>query len=237
MRKSSELTKDNTAPESVVIHNKLLFLQAAYLSVLCLTVCFANYFIKVFGMTLPGGIFVFPVSFIICDVVVEVYGYTTAKMFVWLGIIVEVFFAFTSQWITALPNPDVFIHAQAYNTVFEPTVRYVFSGMAGFFCGEFMNAYLLSTTKIWLQGKHFIVRSVCTTALGQGLLSIVVDYLAFSGKMSNTALVKMVFSGWKIKMAYSLLFVVPAWFIVRYIKKKDNIDVYDTNVNYNPFWF
>ncbi|MBM7074654.1 queuosine precursor transporter [Shewanella sp. 202IG2-18] len=223
--------------QTVKIHHNLLLLQAAYLSILCLTVCFANYFIKVFGMTLPGGIFVFPVSFIICDIVVEVYGYSTAKIFVWLGIIVELFFAFTSQWITALPNPDVFVHAQAYDTVFEPTVRYVFSGMAGFFCGEFMNAYLLSTTKIWLQGKHFIIPSVCTTAFGQGLLSIVVDYLAFSGKMSNTALVKMMFGGWKIKMAYSLLFVIPAWFIVRYIKKKDNIDVYDTNVNYNPFWF
>ncbi|WP_218938222.1 queuosine precursor transporter [Parashewanella tropica] len=233
----SEVQITTVKSQEVIPHKKVLMLLALYLAILCLTVCFANNFILVFNMTLPGGIFVFPISFIICDVVNEVYGYSTARLFIWIGIIVELIFAYTSQAIISLPNPETFLHGAAYTTVFEPTVRYVFSGMAGFFCGEFLNNYVLSKTKIWLRGKHFIVRSVCTTAIGQGLLSIVVDSLAFGGKLSNANLVKMMIAGWKIKMAYSLIFVIPAWFVVKYIKKHDKVDVYDTNTNFNPFRF
>ncbi|RLV58252.1 VUT family protein [Parashewanella curva] len=216
---------------------KLLALLATYIVLLCLTVCFANNITSMMGMTLPGGIYVFPVSFIICDIVSEVYGFPIARLFIWFGMISELIFAFLSQALIAIPHPDTFIHAQAYHTVFSPTVRYVFSGMVGFFSGEFLNVYILSKWKIRVKGRYFVIRSVMTTAIGQAVLSIVVDYLAFAGKMPTSELISMMYAGWKVKMIYSLFFVLPAWYIVSYIKKTDKIDVYDVNTNFNPFRF
>ncbi len=215
--------------------NKLSLLLAFYIVLLCLTVCFANNFITVFGRTLPGGIYVFPLSFIICDIVSEVYGYSVGRIFIWIGIIAELIFASIAQGLSALPHPATFEHGLAYQTVFDPTLRYVFSGMAGFLFGEFLNIYILTKWKIRAAGKYYIIRSICTTAIGQALLSIIVDCLAFYGKMSNHHLIGMMLSGWAIKMIYTLVFITPAWLLVRYLKKHEKIDVYDIDTNFNPF--
>ena len=212
-------------------------LLASYIILLCLTVCFANNFINVLGMTLPGGIYVFPVTFIICDIVGEVYGYGVARIFIWIGMTGELIFASLAQLIIATPNPDFFLHGAAYQTVFSPTIRYVFSGMAGFLFGEFLNVFLLAKWKIRVRGNYFMLRSILTTAIGQAMLSIIVDTLAFYGKMNNGQLMWMMFSGWLVKMAYSVIFVFPAWAFVRYLKKKGKIDFYDVQTNFNPFKF
>jgi len=217
------------------IKKRLLFLFAVYIVFLCITVSFANDFNDIFGLILPGGIYVFPLTFIICDIVSEVYGYSVARTFIWLGIFSEFTFALISEFIILMPHPDFFTHGPDYETVFSPTMRYVLSGMVGFIVGEFLNIYLIAKWKIKLKGKLFIIRSVCTTALGQALLSIIVDTLAFGGKMSTPNLLWMMFSGWSIKMLYSFVFVVPAWIIVRYLKRKEGIDYYDTKTNFNPF--
>ncbi len=215
--------------------SKLSFLLAAYVVLLCLTVCFANNINDIAGMTLPGGILVFPASFIICDIVGEVYGYSVARRFIWIGILAELLFAGIAELLIILPHPGFFEHELAYQTVFSPTLRYVLSGIAGFFFGEFLNIYILAKWKIKVSGKYFVVRSICTTAIGQALLSIIVDLLAFYGKMSNGDLGWMMISGWAIKMAYSLLFVLPAWFLVQYLKRHEKIDFLDTDTNFNPF--
>ena len=217
--------------------HKLSILLAFYIVLLCLTVCFANNFISIQGLTLPGGILVFPITFIICDVVSEVYGYSIAKAFIWIGIIAELIFSSLSLFIIQSPHPEFFQHAEAYNTVFKPTMRYVLSGMAGFLFGEFLNIYVLAKWKIKVKGRYFPFRSVCTTAIGQGFLSIIVDSLAFYGKVTNQQLLTMMLTGWAIKMIYSLCFVMPAWALVHHLKKRENIDVYDTKTNFNPFRF
>ncbi|MCL1077596.1 VUT family protein [Parashewanella spongiae] len=217
--------------------NILSLLMSAYVLLLCLTVCFANFFITVFGMTLPGGIFVFPITFIICDVVGEVYGFSVARMFIWVGMISKLLFSSFAVLSLKSPHPEFFQHAAAYDTVFSPTLRYVISGMAGFFFGEFLNLYILSKWKIKVSGQFFALRSFCTTAIGQAILSIIVDFLAFYGKMTHSQLAWMMFSGWTVKMAYSLFFIMPAWMLVKHLKEHYKIDVFDVNTNFNPFRF
>ena len=139
------------------IKKSVLFLLAFYVALLCVTVSFANDFNEFFGLILPGGIYVFPLTFIICDVVSEVYGYKLASLFIWIGIISELIFASLSEIIILIPHPDFFIHGADYTTVFSPTMRYVLAGMAGFFVGEFINIYLLAKWKIKLKGRLFII--------------------------------------------------------------------------------
>ena len=217
------------------VKKNLLFLLAFYIVLLCTTVSFANDFDDVFGLILPGGIYVFPLTFIICDIVSEVYGYNVGRIFIWIGIVSEFLFTGISELIILVPHPDFFTHGSDYTVVFSPTMRYVISGMTGLLVGEFLNIYILAKWKIKLEGRLFIIRSVCTTALGQALLSIVVDTLAFSGKMNIPDLLWMMLCGWNVKMLYTLFFVLPAWLIVRYLKHKDKIDFYDIKTNFNPF--
>lgn len=185
----------------------------------------------------PGGIFVFPLTFSICDIVGEVYGYAYPRLFIWIGVLAEFLFSLVVIAVSHLPAPDFFTQASAYEIVFDPTLRYVGSGLVGLLIGELTNVYLLSKWKIFLKGKFFIMRSLLSTALGQALLTIVVDMLNYFGKLTEHHLGWMMVCGYLWKMSCAILMVFPAWLVVKYLKKVEQVDHYDIHTNFNPFIF
>lgn len=211
--------------------------MAVYLTLMLSTVCLANKIIVIGNLVLPGGIFVFPLAFNMCDVVGEVYGYAYPRMFIWIGVIAELLFIAVTIAVSHLPAPDYVHHAEAYQMVFDPTFRYVLSGLAGLIVGEFVNVYLLTKAKIAMRGKYFILRCIISTAIGQGLLTVIVDILNYIGKMPNHDLINMMISGFSWKMAFGVIFAFPVWMLVRYLKKVEQIDYYDVDTNFNPFVF
>ncbi|HHS8321903.1 TPA: queuosine precursor transporter [Legionella anisa] len=211
------------------------FFLGFYLIFLLSTVCLAGRITQVGSMLLPGGIFVFPVTFCICDIVGEVYGYAYPRLFIWIGVLAEFLFSFIVISVSHLSAPQFFNHAGAYQIVFDPTIRYVCAGLAGLLVGELANVYLLAKWKIFLKGKFFIFRSLLSTAFGQALLTVIVDTLNYLGKMSDHSLGWMMFCGYFWKMASALIMTFPAWLLVRYLKKVEHVDHYDINTNFNPF--
>lgn len=185
----------------------------------------------------PGGIFVFPLTFSICDIVGEVYGYAYPRLFIWIGVLAEFLFSLVVITVSHLPAPEFFTQASAYEIVFDPTLRYVGSGLIGLLIGELTNVYLLSKWKIFLKGKFFIMRSLLSTALGQALLTIVVDMLNYFGKLTEHHLGWMMICGYLWKMSCAILMVFPAWLVVKYLKKVEQVDHYDIHTNFNPFIF
>lgn len=211
------------------------FFLGCYLTFMLATVCLANKLTIVKDMILPGGIFVFPFTFGICDVVGEVYGYAYPRLFIWIGVMAEFVFSIVVIGVSHLASPDYFKSSEAYQIVFDPTMRYVASGLVALLVGEFVNVYLLAKWKIALRGKLFILRCILSTAIGQACLTIIVDILNYTGKMPTSDLINMMISGYSWKMFFAALLVFPAWMVVRYLKRVENIDHYDVGTNFNPF--
>ncbi len=186
-------------------------------------------------MLVPGGIFVFPLTFCICDIVGEVYGYAYPRLFIWIGVLAELVFSLILITVSHLPAPQFFHHTEAYEIVFDPTIRYVGAGLAGLVVGEVTNIYLLAKWKIFLKGKFFIFRSLLSTAFGQALLTVIVDILNYLGKMTDHSLGWMMVCGYFWKMCSALVMAFPAWLVVRYLKKVEHVDHYDFHTNFNPF--
>ncbi|HAT8638831.1 TPA: queuosine precursor transporter [Legionella pneumophila] len=212
-------------------------LLGLYLTFLLSTVCLASRITQIGSMLEPGGIFVFPLTFSICDIVGEVYGYAYPRLFIWIGVLAEFIFSLVVITVSHLPAPEFFTQASAYEIVFDPTLRYVGAGLVGLLIGELTNVYLLSKWKIFLKGKFFIMRSLLSTALGQALLTIVVDMLNYFGKLTEHHLGWMMVCGYLWKMSCAVLMVFPAWLIVKYLKKVEQVDHYDIHTNFNPFIF
>jgi queuosine precursor transporter len=210
-------------------------LLALYITFLLLVVVLANRFVILGGLLEPGGIFIFPLTFLVCDIIGEVYGYSLPRQFIWMGALCELIFAVVATSIVHLPYPAYWHYWNDYDVVFNPTIRYVFSGLLGLLAGEFLNIYLLIKWKIKLQGKLFWLRSIVSTAFGQATLSIIVDISAFTGSVPMKSLTWMMFCGFAVKMLYAIVLVYPAWLIVKFLKKKENIDIYDFGTNFNPF--
>lgn len=206
-----------------------------YVTFMLATVCLANKLMLVGGVLLPGGIFVFPLTFIICDIMGEVYGYAYPRLFIWVGVVAEFIFSIVLIAVSHTASPLYFKDAAAYQTVFDPTIRYVFSGLIALLVGEFVNIYLLAKWKIILRGRLYVLRSLIAAALGQACLTIIVDLLNYTGKVPFFDVIAMMYSGYLYKMIYAVLLVFPAWMLVRHLKKSEAIDYYDINTNFNPF--
>ncbi|MBP9777559.1 MAG: queuosine precursor transporter [Rickettsiaceae bacterium] len=212
-----------------------ILLIALYINFLLLTVSLANRFFEIAGMTEPGGILVFPLAFIILDIVAEVYGYAYSRLFIWIGAASEIIFSLVAVFITHLPSPEYFSLTNEYQLVFDPTIRFVASTLIATIIGEFTNIYFLSKWKLKFQGRSFILRAFCATGLGQLILSIIVDFLAFSGKMTMKELIVLILCGYLWKMISLVIFLFPSFLIINKLKEIDKVDNYDVNVNFNPF--
>lgn len=213
----------------------LIILLAVYITLLLVIVSIANRFVCTGLLIQPGGIFIFPFTFLICNLIGEVYGYSIGRIFIWIGICCEFIFAMITTIVVHLPAPYFENTINAYEIVFDPTIRFVFAGLTGLLCGEFLSIFLLVKWKIKLNGRLFCLRNLGAIASGQLLLSIIVDIIAFLGKIPFSSLLIAIGSGFMWKIIITLIFIYPVWMIAQYIKSIENIDFYDIGTNFNPF--
>ena len=184
---------------------------------------------------LPGAPLVFPLTYIIGDIIAEVYGYNAAKQIIWVTLACELFFSIAIKLIIHLPSP-MFWHAQqSYNQVVDPILRFVLAGILAVISSSFINIYIISKWKILMKGRHFWLRSLGSSAIGGFILVLVTILLGFSGHMNFSQLGYMILSVYSIEILYSLLGVWPASIITGFLKMEEQLDVYDTETNFNPF--
>lgn len=164
------------------------FTMAAFVAILLLSnVIGAG---KVAQIWLPGfdvwwpfgaGILFFPVSYVIGDVLTEVYGFARARRVIWAGTAAVLFMAFMSWVVVALPPAPEWTNQAAYETIFGQVPRIVSASVAAFWAGEFVNSYVLARMKVWSEGRHLWMRTIGSTVAGQGVDSLIFYPLAFWG--------------------------------------------------------
>lgn len=184
---------------------------------------------------LPGAPLIFPLTYIIGDIVAEVYGYTVAKKIIWVTLICELFFALSIKLIIHLPSPHFWQNQLAYNAVIDPILRFVLAGILAVVSSSFINIYIISKWKILMKGRHFWLRSLGSSAIGGFILVLVTILFGFTGHIHWSKLIYMVLSVYSVEVFYSLLGVWPASIITGFLKLEEQLDVYDTKTNFNPF--
>lgn len=196
-------------------------------------------------VTLPGGqqwsfgagVLFFPVSYIIGDILTEVYGYARARRVIWTGFAALAFMAFMSWVVVSLPPAEGWDGQAAYEKVFGNTWRIVAASMIAFWAGEFANSYVLARMKLWSGGRHLWMRTIGSTAVGQGLDSVIFYPLAFWGLAGwpPELLWQVVLSQWAIKTAWEALLTPFTYACVGWLKRREGIDVFDTGTDFSPF--
>jgi uncharacterized integral membrane protein (TIGR00697 family) len=185
--------------------------------------------------TLPAGIIVFPIAYIFGDVLTEVYGYSRTRTIIWWG-----FFCLAAMsvfyWLAVILPPASFWKDQeAFEHLFGLVPRIAGSSFLAYLVGEFVNSFVLSKMKIASAGRHFWLRAVASTAVGQGVDSLVFNFAAFLGVFSVGAVFYIALSGWILKTLYEVIALPATYAVVRLLKRAEEIDVYDHGINYTPF--
>jgi len=200
---------------------------------------------KVAVVTLPflgewpfgAGILFFPVSYVIGDVLTEVYGYARARRVIWVGFAATVFMALMAWVVVALPPAADWTNQAAYETVFGQVPRIVVASMCAFWAGEFVNAYVLARMKVWSGGRHLWMRTIGSTVAGQGVDSLIFYPLAFLGAAGWTGelVVTVLFTQWALKVGWEVLLTPVTYAVIGALKRAEGVDVFDRETNFSPF--
>lgn len=219
------------------------FVMAAFVAIILLSnVLGAG---KVAQLWLPGvgywpfgaGILFFPVSYVIGDVLTEVYGYARARRVIWAGTGAVLFMAFMSWVVVALPPAPSWGNQAAYETIFGQVPRIVLASVCAFWAGEFVNSYVLARMKLWTGGRMLWARTIGSTIAGEGVDSLIFYPLAFLGAVGWTTelVIQVLFTQWALKVAWEVLLTPFTYVVVGFLKRREGVDVFDEGTDFTPF--
>jgi len=184
-----------------------------------------------------AGILFFPLSYVIGDVLTEVYGYARARRCIWVGTAALLFMAIMAMGgMVAMPGVAQAGQA-AYEQVFGQVPRIVFASILAFWAGEFANSLVLAKMKIWTEGRHLWTRTIGSTVVGQGVDSLIFYPLAFWGAVgwTNDLVIKVLITQWVLKVSWEALLTPATYAAVGFLKGREGVDVYDERTDFSPF--
>jgi uncharacterized integral membrane protein (TIGR00697 family) len=223
-----------TVNEEPRYSHRFVFVVAIFVTCLVTANVISVKLISVFGLVLPAGILIFPVSYISGDILTEVYGYAQARKVIWLGFFCN-FIVVIAVWLGKIIPPASFWDAQlAYERILGFTPRLLAASFLAYLIGEFFNAFVMAKMKIITNGRWLWMRTIGSTLVGQGLDSMVFITLAFAGTIPSKAMALAVITQWLIKSAYEAAATPLTYISVGFLKRHDGMDVYDYNTRFNP---
>jgi len=216
------------------ISYRLVIIAAIFVTCLITANIIAVKVVSLGAVILPAAIFVFPLSYIVGDVLTEVYGYRQARRIIWLGFICNLIFVIFA-WIGQLLPPAPFWEGQkAYESILGYTPRLLAASFCGYLVGEFANSFILAKMKIMTRGRWLWSRTISSTIVGQGLDTSIFISLAFIGTPSFLPI--MILYHWLAKTIIEAIATPLTYAIVNFLKKKEATDTYDYETNFNPFF-
>ncbi len=215
------------------------FLLVASLFITCLITSniIAVKLVDIFGLLLPAAILIFPISYIVGDVLTEVYGYRQARRVIWLGFFCNLI-AVAAIWLgQILPAASFWDGQAAYERILGYTPRLLGASFLAYLVGEFTNSFVLAKMKIATKGRWLWTRTIGSTLVGQGLDSFVFMTLAFAGTIPLNGLAVAVVVQWLSKSVYEAIATPLTYGAVNFLKKREGLDVFDYDTQFNPLLF
>ncbi len=210
-------------------------LVALFVAVLLISNIASTKILSLWKFTFDGGTILFPLSYIFGDILTEVYGFKRSRRVIWLGFVSAFLMSLTFFIVQILPPAAGWQYQQAYENILGFVPRIVMASLIAYFAGEFSNSFVLSRLKIYTRGKYLWTRTIGSTLIGQGLDTIIFCFVAFFGVIPVNVLWAVIISNYIFKCSIEICFTPFTYVIVGSLKRKENIDVYDHGISYNPF--
>jgi len=215
------------------VSHRLVIFIALFITCLITANVIAVKVISLGPFILPAAIFIFPLSYILGDVLTEVYGYRMARRIIWLGFFCNLIFVFFVWLGQVLPAAPFWKGQEAYQRILGYTPRLLAASFLGYLVGEFANSFILAKMKIMTRGRWLWSRTIGSTIVGQGLDTSIFITVAFIGTPSFVLI--MILYHWLAKTLIEALATPLTYAIVNSVKKREGVDTYDYDTRFNPF--
>ena len=212
-----------------------VFVVALFVTDLLISNVIAVKTIQLGGVVLQAADLIFPVTYILGDVLTEVYGYKRARKAIWIGFTCNLFAVLAITLGQYLPAQPDWHDQPAYDAILGSQWRIAAASFTAYLFGEFMNSFVLAKMKIWTEGKYLWTRTIGSTVVGQAFDTSIFLTLAFYGVMPTEVLISLIGFQWLFKVAYETAATPITYLVVNYLKRHEGIDVYDRDTKFSPF--
>lgn len=182
----------------------------------------------------PVAVILFPLSYILADVLTEVYGYATARRVIWIGFACNLLAVIAIIAAGRIPGASFWQNQDAYDTILGFSYRLLIASFLAYLAGEFLNAFVLAKLKLRTAGRYLWLRTIGSTLLGQTLDSGIFILVAFWGILPVNLLFTALISQWLVKVLYEAAATPLTYLVVRFLKRTERIDHYDHDTKFNP---
>jgi uncharacterized integral membrane protein (TIGR00697 family) len=182
---------------------------------------------QVGGLVFDAGTILFPLAYIIGDIITEIYGFRRMRRLIYIGLSMLAITSLTFWIVGLLPSPADWQNQDAYDAILGVVWRIVLASMVAFFVGELLNSYVLAKLKIKTHGKKLWNRLVSSSAIGSLVDTIIFSLLAFGGTVSGDVMFQLIATVYGIKLATEILLSPLTMRVIAYLKKKERLDTFE----------
>lgn len=187
-------------------------------------------------LTITAGVIVFPISYILNDCIVEVYGFGKARLVIWLGFGMNMLVSLLLQLGVWLPGAESWTQQEAMATIFGAVPRIFAASFIAFLCGSMVNAYVMSKMKIASGGRRFSLRAIVSSLWGEGVDSVIFFPIAFGGVLAWSEIGMLIVTQTLLKTLYEILILPVTMKVVKILRDHEGGDVTDTPETSYKWW-
>jgi hypothetical protein len=215
----------------------VIFLQLAMFFVACLIASnvFETKQIAVGSINLTGGLLIFPLTYIICDCICEVWGYHRVCLVIWTGFLLNFLFMAVGALVDIIPGAPYYENAEGFHAIFGLAPRITLASCIAFLTGSFINARVLSGMKVRTGGKKLAGRLILSSVAGEAADSLLFFPIAFIGVLAGKEMMNQLLLQFVLKTVYEIILLPVTTWVIRKLKQYEGEDTYDRDISYGIF--
>lgn len=194
--------------------------------------------IGLFGVVITGADLIFPLSYLMGDVLTEVYGFARARVAIWTGLVANVLLSGALWLVGNMPGEAGWVAEggqQAWEMLLGLAPRIALASLSAYIVGEFVNSYVLARMKVATKGRHLWLRTIGSSLVGQGVDTLIFFPIAYGGEWPWSLIWQIMAAAYVLKVSVEVILTPLTYAVVTFLKKRTGVDVYDHDTDFNPF--
>ena len=193
--------------------------------------------VSIFGLTFTGSFFIFPITSILNSVIVETYGYKNARQAIWAGLVLNILYVSLVNIVNIIPPSTYWSMNEQFENILVQGTRIVIASLICFFISDFVNSYLMAKMKLKNKGKFILRRIIISNFVSISIDVTLFILMAFYGIIDDDTLISLLSAAYVKRLACQIFLLPFAFWIIKFLKKAEGIDIYDYDTKFNPFNF